>query len=898
MEIKDVLKPEELRSLTQFTAEEQNWLNKRIHNRKDGKPGVECVVRGMNSDGDYFELKPEEVVRQLYAHKLIEEYGYSKDQLEFEVQAVYAGREKVKDKRIDIAIYESSSKKKIIVVIEVKRPEVKDENAVYEGEASTPRQQMESYCLLTKAHIGVVANGANLLKFYAAPDFDNALVIGRFPREGEDIKEWIQNCRFTLKQLMQSDRLQKETLKDIILAVEQRFGANDSSDKAFEEIFKLIFTKLYDEKQSSDDADEISNQMKYAQKKLSEIDDSAFRVMEFRAKDDESPDDIYKTISELFKKAKDKWPGVFPKDSILNMQKATVKSCVKELQNVKMFNSNLEVVDDAFEHLVNLNQKEVMGQYFTPRYVIDMCVMMLNPTPQEKMIDPAAGSCGFPMHTVFHVWHRLNPTAPNLFTTNKRTIAEMDYVQNNVFGIDFSEKSVRVGRMLNIIAGDGHTNVVELNSLDYRNWKKDYLSDKKWDDKYHEGFKKLENLEYKGKRNGKQAEQYRFFDFDVLMANPPFAGDLDNQEQLDQYELSRNVKGKKQKKVGRDILFIERNLDLLKPGGRMAIVLPQGRFNNSSDKYIREYILRQCRLIAVIGLHGNVFKPHTSTKTSVLIVQKWTDDNCGYPNICPKPAPDANGDIDYPIFFATMQEPSKDNSGDKIYVTEHYVKWTSYKWFTRRTYTRKSDYAIVTEDEFNKAKKKSDYWVKDKTEYIPTEHTNADGDTLFIRDLFIDENGDLNSHRKWIRKNVQFVLKNKKANPDKVTVITIDEYLDLDPATQKLYKEEAILGDNNNEIIDKADYDTLPAEKKKYYLVAEEVIESIERVKDSHGHIFVKHDLFNQDPSLPNKNPHNIYCQNGIAEAFAKFAYDQKLSFAPTADELKNILHPENELPF
>lgn len=100
MEIKDVLKPEELRSLTQFTAEEQNWLNKRIYNRKDGKPGVECVVRGMNSDGDYFELKPEEVVRQLYAHKLIEEYGYSKDQLEFEVQAVYAGLEKVKDKRI------------------------------------------------------------------------------------------------------------------------------------------------------------------------------------------------------------------------------------------------------------------------------------------------------------------------------------------------------------------------------------------------------------------------------------------------------------------------------------------------------------------------------------------------------------------------------------------------------------------------------------------------------------------------------------------------------------------------------------------------------------------------------------------------------------------------------
>ena len=96
-------------------------------------------------------------------------------------------------------------------------------------------------------------------------------------------------------------------------------------------------------------------------------------------------------------------------------------------------------------------------------------------------------------------------------------------------------------------------------------------------------------------------------------------------------------------------------MDFLKPGGRMAVVLPQGRFNNSSDKYIRDYIAERCRILAVVGLHGNVFKPHTGTKTSVLFVQKWDDE------LCPKRD-------DYPIFFATMQEPSKDNSGDKIYV--------------------------------------------------------------------------------------------------------------------------------------------------------------------------------------------------------------------------------------
>ena len=234
---------------------------------------------------------------------------------------------------------------------------------------------------------------------------------------------------------------------------------------------------------SSDDADIIAFDINRHHLQLVDIDDSTFRTMEFRAKESESSDDIFKKISELFRLAQDKWKGVFPKDTKLEMQPATVKSCVKELQNVKFFNSNLEVIDEAFEYLVNGSQKETMGQYFTPRYVIDMCVKILNPNEKEKMIDTAAGSCGFPMHTIFHVWQKLNPTAPNLLTTNKRTQEEIDYVNNNVFGIDFSEKSVRVGRMLNIIAGDGQTNILYLNSLDYRNWRKDFVESKEWDKK-------------------------------------------------------------------------------------------------------------------------------------------------------------------------------------------------------------------------------------------------------------------------------------------------------------------------------------------------------------------------------------------------------------------------------
>ena len=962
MEIKDILTTYESEHLTQFKQDDKDWINTRIQTRKDGKPGVECIVRGKNSDGDFFELTPEEIVRQFYAYKLITEYNYDKEQLSFEEPVLFAGKQVINDKRIDIAVFDKEHKK-MDMIIEVKRPSINDYNRIYDAESTTPFQQMQTYCNQKHPHIGVLVNGNKAPEFYDAPTYENQIVLDRFPQANEDIKEWKEKRRFTIKQLMQVDRLQTETLKEIILEVEQRFGANDSSDKAFEEIFKLIFTKLYDEKMSSHDADVIAIGKNTFNTELKDIDDSKFRVLEFRATESDSADDVYDRINTLFKKAQDKWKGVFPVGSVLNMQKATVKSCVKELQNVKLFNSNLEVVDDAFEHLVNENQKEGMGQYFTPRYVIDMCVKMLNPRPEETMIDTAAGSCGFPMHSIFHVWKQINPDAYNLFTTNERTTEETEYVQKNVFGIDFSEKSVRVGRMLNIIAGDGHTNVLELNSLDYKNWDSDYVRNVDWYAKYGEGFQKLVNLSV-DKSASNASKKYKSFSFDILMANPPFAGDLDNKEQIEQYILGHkggNIKEKLQNKVGRDILFIERNLNFLKPGGRMAVVLPQGRLNNTTDKYIRDYITEKCRILAVVGLHGNVFKPHTGTKTSVLFVQKWTDEKCGYPNICPKPEKDENGELDYPIFFATMQEPSKNNSGDKIYVTEDYVKWYNYKYSTVKTivrkednmvidevefnlisdkgnyeknikevvYIRKKDNAQVNEEEYSLARKKSDYKkcfsyeykrksdglifneekfkeiskkanysVKLQTIVKVIENKTVEGQPYFVKDLFVKEYGVLGDHKKWIQENSIFIIKDAETNRDMDEEISITEWLALDEDKRKLYKKETVLGDNKNEEISYEEYMSLSTEEQKFYLVAEDVVEYSERVKDTHGHIFVKHDLFNHDTALKNVNSKNIYSQNGIAEAFAKFAYDNGFSFAPTADELEKIMHPENEISF
>ena len=451
--------------------------------------------------------------------------------------------------------------------------------------------------------------------------------------------------------MIKKDKLvnERKSLKDLILEMEDEVLAGAGVD-AFEELFKLIFTKLFDEMESGRD------------KK---------RYLEFRNYGD-TETELKEKIQNIFNRAKKKWSGVFSDDAKIELTASHLSVCVSSLQDVKLFNSNLDVVDDAFEYLINKSSKGEKGQYFTPRYVIDMCVKMLNPQESETMIDTAAGSCGFPVHTIFHVWENIMKdeglNKSHLFTLEQKPPRCTDYVNDKVFAIDFDEKTVRVARTLNLIAGDGQTNVLHLNTLDWERWD-DKTKDEDWLDVYGQGWTKLKKLRQDKSNN-------RDFQFDILMANPPFAGDIKESRILHKYELCNKYETKEvvqanakkmlsiykgtQQKVGRDILFIERNLDFLKPGGRMAIVLPQGRFNNSSDKNIREFIAERCRILAVVGLHGNVFKPHTGTKTSVLLVQKWDD------KLCPKKE-------DYPIFFATMQEPSKDNSGDKIYIRKRDV---------------------------------------------------------------------------------------------------------------------------------------------------------------------------------------------------------------------------------
>lgn len=577
---------------------------------KRGKPYLKCYASGKDRPA-----KPEEIVRQLYLRMLMDNYGYPAERIAVEKPVQFGSA--VHEKAADIVILDKDVPDTAYIIIECKKPKRSD-----------GLEQLKSYCHAEGAPIGVWTNGGESIILHRRdPNYFQNLP--DIPSASQTLSELLDE-RWTLENLAEHNVLVKEqtTLKKIILDMENLVLANAGVD-AFEEVFKLIYAKLFDESQAA----QGGKRKRYLQFRV-----GGATATEFKQK-----------INDLFDKAKKKWPGVFLEGEHIDLTPEHLVTCGSYLENVKLFNSNLQVIDEAFEYLSIETGKGKKGQYFTPRHVIDMAVRMLNPDIDEYVIDTAAGSCGFTVHTIFNVWG-------NEFTATGPAPWQSDYAREMVYAIDFDPRSIKIAKALNLIAGDGKTNVYRANTLDPRGWS----------DEVKVGLKdRLMKFPDDPKQNRWNQDTYRYFAFDVLLTNPPFAGDIKDSRILHQFDLAKKPTGKWKPKVSRDVLFIQRNLEFLKPGGRMAIVLPQGRFNNTSDKLIRDFIAEHARILAVVGLHANTFKPHTGTKTSVLFVQKWNDDPEAPPPLrCPRTE-------DYPIFFAVSQQGGKDNSGDYIYLEDN-----------------------------------------------------------------------------------------------------------------------------------------------------------------------------------------------------------------------------------
>lgn len=540
--------------------------------------------------------EPEEIIRQLWLHILVEHYKYPLDRIEVE-KRVNFGRE-IHDKAADIVVYQED-KVTPHIIIEVKSPDAKD-----------GLEQIKSYLNAEGALIGVLSNGIiRVILFRRYPDqFENTL--RDIPRVDQTIED-VQELKLTL-----ADLERKYDLVRIIKVLEELVLAGAGVD-SFNEIFKLIYAKLYDEKYARDRNGELL----------------------FRQSTD--PRITYDNIERLFEKAMQEWPGMFISGERIQLSPSHLSVCVGELEKVKLLDADLEIIDRAFEYLLPDVAKGKRGQYFTPRHVIDMAVKMLNPKPNEHVIDLASGSGGFLIHTMQWVW--------NEHMTDKSHETKIEYAKSKIYGIDFDDKPVKISRALMLIAGDGRSHVFKLNSLSPKEWIGSDAEKEKARSELRQRLYKFNDYD----KDRQNEEGFQYFNFDLLLTNPPFAGEIIDRTVLNNYELAKNDKGKLRNKMERHILFIERALSMVKPGGRMAIVLPQGVLNNTNMQYIRQWLFDKARILAVVGLHGNTFKPHTGTKTSVLFLQKWAEDE--------KPPKD------YPIFMAVSKKSGKDNSGNYVF---------------------------------------------------------------------------------------------------------------------------------------------------------------------------------------------------------------------------------------
>ena len=594
--------------LQEFSKEILKRIN--AFEKEDGKFYVRCLKRSKDIfiyDKNKKTGKPEEVIRQLWLIKLTQEYKYPMDRIEVE-KSVQFGTE-VREKSADIVLYKED-KITPYIIFELKQPNAKK-----------AEEQLKSYLSAEGAEGGVWSNGIQKFILYRP-----------YPKEYITTLSDIPNVNQTWDDLFEEkrtyDELQEKFDLSFIISRLEEMVLAQAGVNVFEEVFKLIYAKLYDEDQA---------------KNLRAKKEVHFRQYK-------EPKKTYAVINdELFKGAIDEWKDIFNPLSKIDLTPEQLQICVPFLEDKKFFGSGreeLEIIDRAFEHLIAEVSKGQKGQYFTPRNVIKMCVKMLNPKKDEYVIDPACGSGGFLLHTMYWVWDGDLESAS--------AAAKQKYANRYLYGIDFDDNMRRISQALMLIAGDGRHNIFKRNSLDGRDWIGEQAEEART------RLKSLLRDFDNSKQNEENRKTYRYLNFDILMTNPPFAGEITDSGLLRQYEFAKK-NGKLKQKVERHLLFIERSLDALRPGGRMAIVLPQGVYNNTGMEWLREWLFEKARVLAVVGLEGNTFKlpapaKGTGTKTSVLFLQKWEEGE--------KPFED------YPIFMAVSKKSGKDNSGEYIFINE------------------------------------------------------------------------------------------------------------------------------------------------------------------------------------------------------------------------------------
>jgi type I restriction enzyme M protein len=525
--------------------------------------------------GTSVRATPEEVDSvQVFARRLVEDFGYPKDQIQTRPQ--YRVRQSPSDSKksypVDIAVFSDSTKDddKLRLVVECKKKRRHD-----------GRRQLEIYLTMSAATVGAWFNGEEHLylhKVYAKGGKINFEELPTLPRCGQRVED--------IGLFKRSDLIPTSALRPVFRDIRNHLAGNltgiTRDETLAQQIIDILLCKIFDE-----------------------LDKGPDEFVDFRAGVDESADDVHARLLDLFAAVKKRYSDVFSAPESIEIDPANVRYVVGELQNYSITEASRDAIGDAFEVFIGPALRGAEGQFFTPRNVVRMMVDILNPKPNEQVIDPACGSGGFLIVALEHIWREVERSGAKKQWDAARIAEERRYVASQFFkGIEKDRFLAKVTKSYMAIVGDGRAGIHLANSL---------VPPKAWDPATR--------------------QDVELASFDVVVTNPPFGTKIPvkGKEVLSQYQLAHHFARSNDDNFTPtntlmdsqppQLLFIERCLQLLKPGGRMGIVLPESLFGMPKYRHVSQWLRRRCRVMGIVSMPEDLFQPHTHAKTCVVFVK-------------------------------------------------------------------------------------------------------------------------------------------------------------------------------------------------------------------------------------------------------------------------------------
>jgi type I restriction enzyme M protein len=568
---------------------------------------------------------PEEYVRQEIAKSLVREYRYEKSDVEVEFTVRVGSRKP----RADLVIFPPAtdhSQEQAIIIVECKASTIKS------ADKKDGVGQLQSYmAACPNVTYGMWTNGIERFCYRrvvkgGTVHIEDVPDLPEFGRGEEDE----DRPRF--------DQLKPATSDALLFAFRRchnYIAGNQGLQKpqAFWELLKLIFCKIHDERHS---------------------DEVAFFAAANERHGVNGPLKVQKRIEALFTQVKGDYPTIFKTSEMIDLKPVVLAYLVTQLQMYSLLESDIDVKGRAYEEIVGSNLRGDRGEFFTPRNICRMAVEMLDPTEKQLILDPACGTGGFLITAMNHVIEKiraveLDKWGKNISRAEEAVKARIrKFAEHLIVGMDFNPELVKASKMNMVMNNDGAGGLFQANSLE---------APPTWDPEL--------------------VERSIMGRVDILFTNPPFGSKIPVTEPgiLEKYDLGHTWSYDKatdkwrkteaiQKSQPPEILFIERCVRFLKPGtGRLAIVLPDGILGSPGLGYVREWILRNTRILASIDLHPDTFQPFVSIQTSVLVLQRKPNDLIAVET--------AAGKInDYPVFMAVANHVGHDKRGNKTYVRD------------------------------------------------------------------------------------------------------------------------------------------------------------------------------------------------------------------------------------